>query len=99
MTCHTTHRLCDIYRIHGLRGMTTYFTPGLNAGVCSLTWWAARRIRGHFERRIREAQNQICAAVEAEDGEGKFREDAWCRPGGGGGVSRVMQVRMRSEST
>ncbi|CAL5228344.1 g11457 [Coccomyxa viridis] len=48
-------------------------------------------IRGRFERRIREAQNEICAAVEAEDGEGKFREDAWCRPGGGGGVSRVMQ--------
>ena len=51
------------------------------------------RIRGRFERRIREAQNEICAAVEAEDGEGKFREDAWCRPGGGGGVSRVMQVQ------
>lgn len=30
--------------------------------------------------------------MEEEDGEGKFREDAWCRPGGGGGVSRVMQV-------
>ena len=26
-------------------------------------------------------------------GRGTFREDAWCRPGGGGGVSRVMQVR------
>lgn len=42
---------------------------------------------------IRDAQDTICAAVEAEDGEGKFREDAWGRPGGGGGVSRVMQVR------
>ncbi|KAK9838530.1 hypothetical protein WJX81_005837 [Elliptochloris bilobata] len=51
----------------------------------------ASGIRGRFERRIREAQNAICAAVEAEDGEGRFREDAWCRPGGGGGVSRVMQ--------
>lgn len=30
--------------------------------------------------------------MEAEDGKGKFREDAWCRPGGGGGVSRVLQV-------
>jgi hypothetical protein len=54
------------------------------------------RIRGRFERIIREAQDRICAAVEAEDGEGKFREDAWCRPGGGGGVSRVMQVSDRS---
>jgi hypothetical protein len=51
------------------------------------------RIRGRFERVIREAQNTICAAVEAEDGGAVFREDAWGRPGGGGGVSRVMQVR------
>ena len=58
-----------------------------------------RRIRGRFERRIREAQNAICAAVEAEDGKGKFREDAWCRPGGGGGVSRVLQVLMHAVST
>jgi coproporphyrinogen III oxidase len=28
--------------------------------------------------------------VEAVDG-GKFREDAWIRPGGGGGISRVLQ--------
>ncbi|CAL8471338.1 g10880 [Coccomyxa elongata] len=48
-------------------------------------------IRGRFERIIRDAQTKICAAVEEEDGEGKFREDAWARPGGGGGVSRVMQ--------
>ncbi|KAK9918093.1 hypothetical protein WJX75_001161 [Coccomyxa subellipsoidea] len=48
-------------------------------------------IRGRFERIIRDAQNRIVAAVEEEDGEGKFREDAWARPGGGGGVSRVMQ--------
>ena len=52
----------------------------------------ARRIRGRFERIIRDAQNKITAAVEEEDGGGKFREDAWARPGGGGGVSRVMQV-------
>ena len=50
------------------------------------------RIRGRFERIIRDAQNRIVAAVEEEDGEGTFREDAWARPGGGGGVSRVMQV-------
>lgn len=35
-------------------------------------------------------QDEICAAVEAVDG-GKFREDAWIRPGGGGGISRVLQ--------
>ena len=43
---------------------------------------------------IRAAQDSICAAVEAEDG-GRFHEDAWTRPGGGGGISRVLQVRRR----
>ena len=48
-------------------------------------------MRGKFEAEIRKAQDEICAAVEALDG-GKFHEDAWTRPGGGGGISRVLQV-------
>lgn len=36
------------------------------------------------------AQNSICKAIEDLDGEGKFREDAWIRESGGGGISRVM---------
>lgn len=43
-----------------------------------------------FERMIRAAQDDICAAVERLDG-GKFHEDAWVREGGGGGISRVLQ--------
>ena len=35
-------------------------------------------------------QSEICAALEAEDGTATFRQDAWTRPGGGGGLSRVM---------
>ncbi|MEO6193643.1 MAG: coproporphyrinogen III oxidase, partial [Thermoanaerobaculia bacterium] len=35
-------------------------------------------------------QDRICAALEAEDGGARFAEDAWERPGGGGGRSRVM---------
>ena len=35
-------------------------------------------------------QDSICAALEQEDGAGRFREDAWVRPEGGGGRSRVM---------
>ena len=35
-------------------------------------------------------QDRIAAAVEALDGRAKFREDAWERPGGGGGRSRVL---------
>jgi coproporphyrinogen III oxidase len=35
-------------------------------------------------------QDRICAALAAEDGGAEFREDAWERPGGGGGRSRVI---------
>eukprot|EP00245_Coleochaete_scutata_P009867 TRINITY_DN334_c0_g1_i1.p1 TRINITY_DN334_c0_g1~~TRINITY_DN334_c0_g1_i1.p1 ORF type:complete len:416 (+),score=91.00 TRINITY_DN334_c0_g1_i1:168-1250(+) len=47
-------------------------------------------MRKRFEEMIRKAQDSICAAIEEVDGT-KFREDAWTRPGGGGGISRVMQ--------
>ena len=36
-------------------------------------------------------QDNICAALQQEDGKGTFREDAWERPGGGGGRSRVIE--------
>src|SRR5690606_14058061 len=39
---------------------------------------------------LRQLQDHICAELEAEDGGGRFREDGWERPGGGGGRSRVL---------
>jgi coproporphyrinogen III oxidase len=35
-------------------------------------------------------QDAICAALEAEDGSGRFRDDLWQRPEGGGGRTRVL---------
>ncbi|MFY9826518.1 MAG: oxygen-dependent coproporphyrinogen oxidase [Thermoanaerobaculia bacterium] len=35
-------------------------------------------------------QDRISAAIEAEDGAARFREDSWERPEGGGGRSRVL---------
>jgi coproporphyrinogen III oxidase len=35
-------------------------------------------------------QDEICAALEALDGEATFQTDLWERPGGGGGRSRVL---------
>jgi coproporphyrinogen III oxidase len=35
-------------------------------------------------------QEGICSELEQEDGGGRFREDAWDRPQGGGGRSRVL---------
>ncbi|OAY69878.1 Oxygen-dependent coproporphyrinogen-III oxidase, chloroplastic [Ananas comosus] len=52
---------------------------------------AATSVRARFERMIREAQDEVCAALEAADGGAAFKEDVWSRPGGGGGISRVLQ--------
>jgi len=38
-----------------------------------------------------DLQERICEALTAEDGSAAFREDAWERPGGGGGRTRVME--------
>ncbi len=46
-------------------------------------------MRERFEQMIRSAQDSICSQVEALDGT-KFREDAWVRENGGGGISRVL---------
>jgi len=37
-----------------------------------------------------DLQDRICAAIEAEDGSGRFQEESWERPEGGGGRSRVL---------
>lgn len=50
-------------------------------------------MRVKFEAAVRRAQDEICKAVSDLDGK-EFHEDAWTRPGGGGGVSRVLQVNM-----
>jgi coproporphyrinogen III oxidase len=39
---------------------------------------------------IHDLQNRICFALEAVDGKAKFVEDAWQRPEGGGGKTRVI---------
>ena len=36
-------------------------------------------------------QNEICSGLEELDKEGKFEEDSWTRPEGGGGKSRVLK--------
>ncbi len=40
---------------------------------------------------FRDVQLRITAALEAADGAARFREDAWQRPGGGGGLTRVLE--------
>ena len=38
-----------------------------------------------------DLQDRICAALQAEDGQAQFVEDAWERPAGGGGRTRVIE--------
>ncbi|GHB10925.1 oxygen-dependent coproporphyrinogen oxidase [Modicisalibacter luteus] len=38
-----------------------------------------------------DLQDRLCQALADEDGEASFREDAWDRPEGGGGRSRVIE--------
>ena len=41
--------------------------------------------------RFLSIQDVICSGLENADGKGRFREDAWNRPGGGGGKSRIFE--------
>ena len=43
------------------------------------------------EQFLRQLQDRICSAVEQLDGKAKFVEDAWTRPAGGGGRTRVLR--------
>lgn len=47
-------------------------------------------VKEAFSEYILGLQNTICTALEAVDGGGRFEEDRWTRPEGGGGLSRVI---------
>ncbi len=49
------------------------------------------RIRADLAGFLSPLQDQICGTLECLDGRGRFATDAWRRPGGGGGVTRVLQ--------
>ena len=46
--------------------------------------------RNEISNYFQQLQDYICNALEQADGQGKFREDLWDRPEGGGGRSRVI---------
>ena len=47
--------------------------------------------RNSIANSFKELQNKICEQLQVADGGGKFLEDDWERPGGGGGRTRVIQ--------
>jgi coproporphyrinogen III oxidase len=48
-------------------------------------------LRTSFSAWLRDQQEALCAALEALDGGARFGRDAWVRPGGGGGLTRVLE--------
>lgn len=52
-----------------------------------MDYWNKESISNWFQ----DLQNNICQQLEAADGSGRFKEDKWERPGGGGGRSRVIE--------
>jgi coproporphyrinogen III oxidase len=48
-------------------------------------------VRADLARHLAALQDGICAALERLDGAARFGRDGWERPGGGGGVTRVLQ--------
>jgi len=47
-------------------------------------------VKETFYTYISGLQDTICSALEAADEKGKFTEDRWTRPEGGGGISRIL---------
>jgi coproporphyrinogen III oxidase len=56
-----------------------------------MTQHAERPLRERAAALFRETQDRITSALEGLDGGGRFREDGWERPGGGGGRTRVLE--------
>ena len=51
----------------------------------------AKNSRDRAKKLVLGLQDEICAGLETIDGEGKFIEESWKRPEGGGGRSRVLK--------
>lgn len=47
--------------------------------------------RNEIQDYFKSLQDTICASLESADGTGRFEEDLWTRPGGGGGRTRIIQ--------
>ena len=49
-----------------------------------------KSVKQQWIQYIHKLQDNICLALEKEDGKATFKEDAWIRPEGGGGRTRVI---------
>jgi coproporphyrinogen III oxidase len=57
----------------------------------SATFAELAALYAEMSRFVHAQQAELCVALERADGTGRFTTDAWERPGGGGGLTRVLQ--------
>ena len=62
----------------------------MESKVISNQYHYQMEVKKHWIDYIHDLQNRICADLESVDGKEKFIEDAWERPEGGGGITRVI---------
>lgn len=67
--------------------METERSPRINLEIDLPEASMAARMKALVER----LQHEICSALEALDGTGRFQSDQWERAGGGGGLTRVIE--------
>jgi coproporphyrinogen III oxidase len=68
--------------------------PGKGGHVAAVASGFAQdvlRIHAELAAAAAALQREVCAALERADGTARFSVDAWERPGGGGGIARVLQ--------
>lgn len=51
----------------------------------------SRKTKEEVAEIYQQMQDHICQGLEAGDGKGRFKEDAWTRAGGGGGRTRIFE--------
>lgn len=73
-----TRIILSLLRLQGFRGRDFFLI------------FVAMTTKEHIRDWFKSLQSEICAQLEEADGKGKFIRDVWERPGGGGGISRVL---------
>lgn len=71
--------------------MTTSSAPNLSPAANTTPAPPPADSRDRISQFMKGIQDEICAGLEALDGEGTFQQDQWERPEGGGGRSRVIK--------
>src|SRR5690606_41866832 len=83
----------DTLRVRGGRGGRAWRNATLptDSAVLSVQGAAVTDRTEAVKAYLLDLQDRICSALQAEDGQAVFAEDAWQRPAGGGGRTRVIE--------